>query len=195
MRYLIIFLVGCGPFNVYDNNHYSNVVNYPVNANEVTAKGVKVDNSGFDVSMQDIDTKVDKVESCLNKAFPGGILDADTIKSGQCIHASFLLPFVRSDIAVKIAPDWHKGDVSELSKCGAPGVSPEETFPCNIDPQLCVDKGFTITPECPCECRGAVLNNHIVVTTPDLYLFDADLMRIVTSCNMVWLNKLQECFE
>ena len=67
--------------------------------------------------------------------------------------------------------------------------SGRELFPCNINPQLCIDKGITPTEECPCACRGAIQDNLIIVTVPSLITFKGELTRLITGINNPWTHE------
>jgi hypothetical protein len=161
---------------------FANVTTYGVSPSDRTPEGVVVDASGFKVDLAAIDSHIDKVEQCLRDKYPDGSLPADVVKNGHCLSDKFDPVIQRSFLTVKVAPDWHNGCLNE------------QVFPCGVDPKYCEAKGITPTPECPCECRGAVQDNDTIVTTPDLHLFDNDLIRVVTTCNYIWIAGLQECF-
>jgi hypothetical protein len=185
---LVIFGFGCG-VNVYDRNEDADVVSYSVNYDARTPSGIAVDSSGQQVSMQDIDARVDAVITCLAAKYPQG-LPADTMKASSCLYSNILVD--RASLGVKVAPDWHvtAPECSDVAWGGAMQV-----FPCTIDKALCDAKHLNLDPSCPCECRSAVLDNHVIVTTPDLYLFDDALIRVLTSCNDIWTTELASCFQ
>ena len=187
----ILVTCGCGTYNPYDRNHYQDVVNYPTSFDSVTPDGIRVDTSGQDISLVDIDSHISKVESCLRNLYPDGKLPESLIAKAQCQYKWFEPTIDRTSIAVKVAADWHwSGEM-----CGDVGYGRQQIFPCNVDKKLCEVKGLTVTADCPCECRGSVLQQHVVVTTPNLHLFDNDLIRIVVGCNFIWTPGLQECFS
>lgn len=183
---VVIFVFGCGT-NPYDRNVDQNVVSYAVNYDAHTPEGIPVDTSGQQVSMQEIDTRIDNVITCLTQKYPKG-LPSDVMEKSSCLYSNILID--RTQLGVKVAPDWHETP----AQCDTIGWGTMQAFPCSVDPQLCRDKGLTPSDECPCECRSAVLNNSIVVTTPNLHLFDDSLIRILTSCNNIWTTDLAECF-
>lgn len=181
------FLFGCS-VNPYDRNSYENVANYTINYNTVTPEGLKVDTSGQEVDLTQIDTQFNNVVSCLTNKFPNG-LPTDVIAASHCTYNNTIID--KAQLGIKIAPNWH----NTPSTCGGTaGYGPMEVFPCNVPNSLCEAKGLMVTPDCPCECRSAVLDNSIVVTTPNLYLLNDALIRILTSCNDIWTSELAGCF-
>lgn len=179
MRLLaLIFLAGCGGFH-YDG-HFANVTSYPVHASTRTAEGIAVDG---DLDLAALDAKTDAVEACLRAKFPDGHLPGALSIDAHCLSDRVDLDVHRDLLTVKVAPDWH---------VGCQGM---QQFPCSVDPALCEDKGFTPTTACPCECRSAIQDNDVIVVTPNLLLYDNDLIRLQTTCNFIWVPGLQECFQ
>jgi len=173
-------LSGCGVnYNIY----FANVTEYPVIPDTYTAKMVQVDTSGLEVNLADIDRRVDEVEQCLTKRFPDGQLSNRIIVDAHCRAPSFLPAVNRSELTIKIAPDWRNG------------CSGQQVFPCGVDPKYCIAKDITPTAECPCACRSAIQDDTTIVVTPNLYLLKGDLLRIITGCNFPWVPGLQECFS
>jgi len=119
-----------------------------------------------------------------------GALDACLVGLGR--------PKVRRDwFGILIPPDWYE------SLC-----SNEQLVPSRADPKLCEAKGLTI-PEacrwithpsvlcpCPCNFRAIIQDNYWIVTAPNLKLFKAELLRLVTGVNNVWTDaKLRTCLQ
>lgn len=185
MRFLVcfFFLCGCSIDNICYNQHYSNTTNYSVSPNVKTPNGIKVDTTNFIVDLNDIDRRIDEVETCLKQKYPDGKLPLEIIQNGHCLYPTFDTNIHRSCLEIKVAPDWHVGCLGE------------EIFPCSIDPKYCLAKGITPTQECPCECRSAIQDQNVIVITPDLYLLKGDMIRLQTGCNFIWIDGLQECFS
>lgn len=179
---ILISLLLCSCSSSYYRLNFLNVTNYTINPDEVTSNGVRVDTSGKTVDLVEIDQKITQVENCLKNKYPTGKLPNEIIKTGQCVNNWFDTNINRAELVIKIAPDFHIG-------CAG-----EELFPCGVDPKLCEAKGLTPTAECPCECRVAIQDNHAIVVTPNLYLLKADMIRLQTGCNFIWIPGLQECF-
>ena len=132
-----------------------------------------------DASLLDaIDAKVDQVEVCLAKQVP-------SVKVN------------RKWFGVYIPPDWY------VSKC-----SGEQLIPSSVSYKLCEVKGLDIpttchmvttpTASCPCVCnvRSVIQNNFWIVVTPNLKLFKAELIRLVSNVNNVWTDsQLQPCLN
>lgn len=180
---IILLLAGCGAPCL--DNAYADVTSYAVSPSRRTPEGVAVDG---DLDLADIDAHTDRVEACLRKLYPDGRLPADVVQAGQCLTDRFEPTVPRDCLVVKLAPDWHLSCVIDGQQ--------EQVFPCpDIDPDVCRSKGIEPTDTCPCECRGAIQDQHVVVTTPDLHLYDHDLIRLVTGCNFIWSTSLKECYE
>lgn len=175
-------LIGCGQ-DFHYNNYYLNVTEYDINPNIVSPNGIRVDTSGFDIDLIELDSHFVHVERCLNDNFPNQIIPKDTYISAHCLYNTFPDKIYRESIIVKIAPDW-------TYSCD----SSQQVFKCNIDPKLCEEKGLISTEECPCRCRGAIQNQNVIITTPNMYLLNNDLIRLHTGCNYIWVSGLQECF-
>ncbi|MDD4476965.1 MAG: hypothetical protein PHY40_02290 [Patescibacteria group bacterium] len=95
------------------------------------------------------------------------------------------IPVRRNCLTVKIADDWYQ------SVC-----SGQQLFPCNIDSQICYDKDVEPTAECPCACRSMVQNENTIITTPNLYLFRAELARMITGENNIWvIPEITKCMN
>jgi hypothetical protein len=101
------------------------------------------------------------------------LLDKKVLELENCLNMSIDY----SCVSVLVPPDFY------MSRC-----SGQELFPCDIDPQICIDKGLIPTEECPCACRGAIQNDFIIVTTPDTVTFKGELTRLITGINNPWLD-------
>ena len=123
-----------------------------------------------------VDLRVDQVEECLARQ-----------KVATKIN--------RKWFGVYIPPDWY------VSKC-----SGEQLIPSVVDYRLCEAKGLIIptvchtvikpTASCPCVCnmRSVIQDDFWIVTTPNLKLFKAELIRLVSNVNNVWVDpRLQPC--
>jgi len=175
-------LGGCG---VYESPCYdvqdANVTQYSVNPTAVTPQGLRVDTSGFHLDLQEVDRHAQAVRACLQRLYPDHRLPQALLGPASCLRDTW--EPLKACLVVKVPPDWSMG-------CRG-----EQVFPCSVDPQLCRDKGLDVTPQCPCSCRDAVQDDGVVVTTPDFHLFDQSLIRLLTSCNQIWVPGLQECFN
>lgn len=179
----LLLLLGCREPEWRYDGHFANVTAYSIAPTQMTPQGLNVDASGSWVDLAAIDAKVDAVEQCLQGLYPDGVLPATMVATGHCLQNHFSPRVHREALVIKVAPNWHVG------------CSGEQQFSCAVDPQLCVDKGLVPTVQCPCQCRSAIQDQDIIVTTPDLRMLDHDLIRIVTSCNYIWVDPLQGCFQ
>ena len=175
--WLFLLLSSCGIEAPCYDGRFENVTHYPVNPNHITASGVKVDDV-FGVDLVVLDERVRKIEDCLVEV-------AETVKvmkpEWECITLPEPKPFNRDCLVIKVvAPiysscsDWQFIDA----------LAPQE---------LCDEKGLTATPECPCRWRTAIQDNNVIITPPALYLWD--LVRIYTSCNMIWDSPFAVCAD
>ena len=118
-----------------------------------------------------IDEKVSELELCLNTS---GVLKGK----------------IRRDwFGVLIPPDWY------TSECTG-----EQMIPSRISYLLCEKKPGVKIPEtcrCPCNVRSAIQDNWLIVTTPNLKLFKAELARLVLwpRHNNPWKDsRVSQCF-
>lgn len=187
---LAICLIGFGCDDNCYRNYYQNITDYEISINSITPNGVNVDDSGFYVDLEEIDRQIDEMETCVQNALAGGI-DLAIARTQGCRDESWNyrvdfsgISVLRECLTVKIAPDWY------VSHCSEDYM---EIFPCDISPQVCIDKGLEITDECPCRCRSAIQDENIVITTPNLYLFRGELARMITGCNNPWFSPISQC--
>lgn len=103
------------------------------------------------------------------------------------LEACLGTPIGRECIGVKIPDDWF------VSEC-----SGEELLPIPADPALCLAKGLTEdeVARCGCYWRVETQNNNIIVVPPGLKLYKAELARIVTGENNVWVvPRITACLQ
>lgn len=185
---ILLFSEGCADSDKCHNNNYQNITDYEITINSLTPNGINVDDSGFFVDLNELDRQVDEMEICVQNAFADGI-DLETAQAQDCRMEGwnyrtdfFGISVKRECLIVKIALDWY------TSRC-----SGQQVFPCDINPQVCIDKGLEITNECPCQCRSMIQDENIIITTPDLYLFRGELARMMTGCNNPWFGAVSAC--
>jgi hypothetical protein len=119
-------------------------------------------------------------------------LDAQTEALETCLGAT-----IRRDwFTVYVPPDWY------VSTC-----SGEQLVPSRMPCSLCRAKGLVIpdqccgvvrpTAECPCACNArAILQGDTVITAPNLRLYRAELVRLVTGAGNPWLvPELARCLQ
>lgn len=175
--FIFILFVHCTP-NPYQTNNFTNVTNYTVQYSAVTPKGTQVDGN---LDLAEIDRRIDQVEQCLQHITVLPI-------QAHCLATNFDHQIHRNFLGVKLAPDWHWTD----NACDG---NPQQVFACGKAPAaLCEAKGLTVSEACPCCWRGVVQDNSVIVTTPNMHLFDETLIRIVTGCNYIWDNELVGCY-
>ena len=160
------------------HGHFTNVTNYHLKKETTTPRGIVVSGTHDASVLAAIDLKVDQVELCLAMMMPTVQLE-------------------REWFGVAIPPDWY------VSTC-----SGEQLIPSAVDYRLCEAKGLDIpdachfvqkpTAQCPCVCnvRSVIQDDYWVLTTPNLKLFKAELIRLVANINNVWIDeRLQPCLN
>jgi len=166
-----LLLVGC-PRKGY-RSWFSNVTNYKYDVKKAkkTPAGVRY----FAPAKDDTQAFRDK-------------LDVLTHELAACLPKIDPKWQVRRDwFVVFVPPDWY------VSTCSKQQLVPS-TPPC----RGCRKKGLDIpdkccglrkpTAECPCVCnmRAVVQDNYVIVTSPNLLLYKAELARLITNNNNVW---------
>jgi hypothetical protein len=170
MKKIILFAIFCGCQEPCYFNHYANVTDYPASPDAQTPEGIAVRTNGQEVDLEKIDALTDYVESCLG------------------------IPVNRDCLKVVVPNDW-------FLSCNKQNGEFQQVFPCRINPQVCADKGLIINPDCvpgqlpneicpcPCSCRATIQDENVVITAPNLYLYSAELIRMVTGVNNIWTNE------
>lgn len=179
----------CGPQGNCYHGNYLNITNYKVSIDEYTPKGIGIDqpnNPEHKLDPNEIDWLVDHLESCLNENFAKNpVISEEQAKNAWCMQKEFYNPITikRECISVKVPDDLYHSQCSE-----------QWLFPCNIDQQLCKDKGLNPGGNCPCHCRAMVQDDNVVITNHMLNVFLAETARIVTSCNNTWaVDQITPC--
>lgn len=169
VQLIYMTLVSSCSNNPYLDNNYANVTNYYVNATVSTPSGISVDLSDQLVDLEKIDELTLHVESCLKTT----------------IHRQFFV--------VKIPSNWYNGCRNKYWQlCYDPGCG-EQLFPCFVDPRLCEEKGFF--EQCECGCRAIIQDNNVIVTAPNLHMYTAELIRMVTGVNNIWTDPVGLCYK
>lgn len=163
-----LFLISCQ--NPCYFNYYTNVTDYPISSDSRTPEGIAIRTNGQDVDLSKIDALTDYVESCLG------------------------IPVNRDCLSVVVPADWY-------DSCEPQDGKIQQVFPCRVSPQLCIDKGLPPDPDCvpgqlpsedcpcPCNCRATIQDENVIVTAPNLRLYSAELIRMVTGVNNIWTDE------
>lgn len=181
-----VLLAGCATGNPAGYPpRFQSVTAYPVKADRVTHGGVRYSGA---LDPVDLDARTGRVAGCL-KHLPEPS-EAEK-RVGDCPAWPLRRAVDAARFDVLLAPDWGPS-------CFAP--ESEETFPCRIDPRYCFDpppvgKGLPKDSGCQCQCRATIQGNRTIVVTPNLRLYPAELVRLVTGCNYVWTKTLGECAQ
>lgn len=187
MRALALLLVACASASLAMSctgthsqrpyvSHLASVTNYTVSTQRRSPAGVHY---GGDLDYLLLDQKVGRVAVCLRDIKEP---TPEEHAAMECLPGPIRRDVTLENFDVFLAPDWRK------SAC-----SGELVFKCGIDPKYCLEKGVTPTEECPCRCRATIQNGRTVVTAPNMKLFNAELVRLVTGCNVIWNGPLAEC--
>lgn len=161
---LFLLCVSCSSDNNPYRGDFLDVTNCGTSGEYIFSPGgIKVYLNGNNVDIYLIDSKVNELESCLDKNIE------------------------REYIAVCIPDDWYVSPCTgqqlvpssvDYRLCEEKGVEITEECREAVYP--------TVNCPCPCSVRAEVQNNHIVVTAPNLELFKAALARIVMYPKYVW---------
>lgn len=162
----------------YDS-HLANVTSYGFKQSRVTPGGISVDDPYAQVSDTAIDEATAATEACL-AALPE-LTPAQAV-AAKCLVTPLPKVIDRKRIAVQVPPDWY------TSSCTG-----QQLFPCTIDVAYCRVKPELDEITCKCNCRATVQDDRVIVTAPNLRLYRAELLRLVTSCNYVWVKPLEAC--
>lgn len=176
-----LFVVGCEECPII-----SNASGFSVRNEVVTPRGVSVDLSGQEVSLNTIDNIVDDLENCLFHEVPA--MSAWDRKQAGCDRTtfySFTGKIDRSSFTIKIDENWR------LSADGTRMLTSAEA-----DQRSCEQKGLDPTKDCPCRWQAAVQDCDIVVVPPSLYNLKDPVLRIVLGCDYPWANSiLSKCLN
>jgi hypothetical protein len=109
------------------------------------------------------------------------LLDKLTTYVEECLNQ----PIDRRSFVVKIPTNWHK------SCDGSQQVLDSEA------PQSgCAAKGLEPNPECPCRWRALIQCPNVIVSTPNLYIYQDALIRFVTGSTNPWADeRLAKCAQ
>lgn len=170
----LLLVAGCDPG--YAASRLKNVTHYTVNPDRVTPGGVEYQ-GGLDPAR--LDALTAEVARCL-----AGVQEPTTEQrvSLQCLPLPIRRDVDMRSFSVMLAPDWHPSCYDH-----------EQVFACEVDPKLCEEKGLPDDPACPCSCRSATQDDRVIVVTPNLKLYGAELTRLVSGCNNVWFPPLNAC--
>lgn len=181
MRSPIVFvfavLLACAATSRSYNSRLASVTSYSVQTPESTTWGVKY---GGPLDPVVLDTLVARVSACLAR-IPEPSPEAKVVM--DCPDRPLRREVDPALFDVMVAHDWRPSAFDRN----------EQVFPCHVDPQLCRDKGLEPSVEKPCQCRATVQGGRTIIVTPNLKLFPAELVRLVTACNYVWEPALSEC--
>ena len=160
MKYLLVMLfvlIGCEP---------SDGPGYCYENDSMTLKHYKIDFSERTPGGILVDTTEQNI----------GLAKIDTLTDE--LESCLGISISRECFGVKIPSDWF------VSEC-----SGEELLPIPADPTLCIAKGLSESDiaRCGCYWRVETQNHNIIVTMPNLKLYKAELARIVTGENNVWI--------
>jgi hypothetical protein len=152
---------------------------YKVENVQPTPSGIKVDTSGWDVSLEMVDTVVNSVERCLAQTFPGKI--PKTLRESAWCNFEKVRPLKRDCITIKIP-----------SSCFLSKDESEYLLDRKAPEYLCEQKE-NYEPEHGCFWRTGIQEDETIVTCPDLYMLPDPIVRYMTSCTTAWEGDLAKC--
>lgn len=173
----ILTTVNCG-IDCYDA-WYPNYTKYGFKETTKTKLGIRVEDPNNELDLDRLDAITLDVIDCLK-----GIKELTLAEQvdAECLRGYHFESDIKSCFSVKV-PEWH------YSPC-TPG---EQLFQCSVGDGPCLFKGLTPTKECPCLCRAMIEDNAMVLTTPNLKLYPAYLVTLLTGCNLPWTPTLSKC--
>ncbi len=182
MIWVIASVSGCNPVEqCYPEAQYPNYTDYPVEVTIATPRGIHLDDPGNQLDPVHVDAVVRRIEECLA---PLKIVPLTLAEQAQAECYGTPTLEVRECLVVKVAPDWR------VSKCTG-----EEVFPCSVPFASCAEKGQTPIEGCPCSCRSMIQDNTVVLVTPNMRLFPAYLVTLLTGCSRPWIPRLASCSD
>lgn len=158
-------------------SNYPNYTNYSVSFTDKTNLGIKLDDPDHYLDKQKIDELTTETISCLKKI--KGTLSSNELYQNDC-QGEWDLE-IKSCMVVKV-PIWHTSDCTG-----------EEVFSCSVPFASCAEKGFSPDSGCPCSCRAMVQDNEVLLTTPNMKLYKAYLITLLTGCGRPWYGKMLDC--
>lgn len=201
LRYALLVVAGlvmsCTPDEQRcPSNGYRTEKYYPFTLTERTALGLALDTTTGAIDAAFVDSAYATLVACLREQFTATpsitrelALQADCQEHGNTLKIEFnTLDTDAACYGAKIAPDW------VTDRCGGG----EQELPVEGYDYVCIAKGLTPTPECPCRARveteraelpgpnGAYMAN-IIITPPNQKFFKAEIARNMTGCNNVWI--------
>ena len=171
---ILFFLSSCDDGKCLPN-FYKDVTSYKVNSTFII-NGINIDKSEYiNVDLSSLGKRLNNIEECIKKVISSYEIIPD---SWECVRKKIELQ-PRECIIIKIVPPIYS-TCSDWQFTNA--YAPDE---------LCIEKGFYPTKECPCRWRSAIQNDVVLITPPNLYLWD--IIRIYTGCNNIWKSPLSQC--
>jgi hypothetical protein len=175
------FMIGmqsCALVPCYDPN-YPDMTNGGFKFTGKTPMGIEVDDPNHELDMDRVDAITKDVVACVKNIADHGYISNQEAIDAQCYGV--WEPEIKSCLKVRV-PEW------SVSKC-----SGEQLFSCNVPDASCLQKGSVPTAECPCRCRAMIEHGAIVLTTPNLKLYPAYLVTMITGCGSPWTPTLAPC--
>ncbi len=174
-----IVLSGCGV--TYPDSNRPNYTSYAFHHTYTTNLGIQVDDPKHELDVGSLDKTIVNVENCLAEIKPL----TDDEKVTYLCYGDNPVYSIKYELNVQVPDDWY------ISDC-----SGKEVFPCTVPDASCEAKGLTPTNSCPCSCRAMIQDNTTIITAPNLELFPAQLVQLLTGCAQIWHGgRLQRCGE
>jgi hypothetical protein len=174
---LLLLLTGCA-VPAYSND-WPNYTNYPVRPTSMTPLGIALDDPKGELDPAKVDAVATAVLQCLQSADIAHLSQQERTDA-QCYFSTELA--IKHGLTIKVAPDWY------VSACTG-----EQIFPCSVPNASCEAKQESPTPQCPCSCRAIIQDHDVIVTAPNMRVVPAQLVTLMTGCNMPWTPTLAVC--
>ena len=188
---LFIFLFTCEKDNDCYENYYQTITDYSVNPNATTPKGIQVDTGGYQVDLARIDGRIDKIWSCIQDVTA---INPIPQPEWQCLKTKFSPDekLKRDCLVIKMVKPFYTNLKCSEENWQFIGYDEKSTEGLKAPDALCEAKGLKPSKECPCMWRTAIQNENIIITPPDIYLWEIGRL---TSCNNVWHSPFAKCLS
>jgi hypothetical protein len=181
--FLSFCLSCCGPPPNQEcpTNYYQNLTSYTVNPTQVTKSGISVDSS-YPVDLDTLDTRILQITACIEAISASLVqITEEQRLAWDCLSRELSKgPFKLSCLTIKVVDPY-------------PSCSEWQLLPVPAPDQLCIDKGLTPTPECPCMWRNLVQDDWVIITPPALYIWETG--KVITGCNNLWSSPFRSCLN
>ena len=168
---LSLLLLSCGPQGECYNNGFSNIIRYEITPDITLTSGIRVDSGGFQIDTGKLQERLTNIDDCIIDVVTNEPEYMDFFPPGEIKLKKDCIVIKVVD-AVAGCSEWQFIDV----------LAPES---------LCRAKGVKPTSECPCRWRTALLDDNVVLTPSDVYLWE--VVRMHTGLDYIWDTPFAKC--